>query len=689
MQQELISIALDLTWTWDDRIKNVFTTLSPDLWEESQHNPIAVLHRLGPEGVERQLDRGEVQTALETARRALQEHREHRAELSPAETPVTIAYFSMEFGLTEALPIYSGGLGILAGDHLKAASDVGMPLVGVGLLYRKGFGRQRIDDSGQQYEVFPQSDFNLLPLTRATDGSGRQIHVECPLGGRTLQLAVWRAQVGRVPLVLLDSDVEANASDLRTITDQLYAPEPHRRLPQEVVLGVGGMRALRALGVEATAYHMNEGHGFLVAIERIHQLRRRLQLGLDDATALARAELVFTTHTPVAAGSDYFDPALVRDLLGPYLAEVGFPLDRFLDLGRRSPEDEREPLCTTYVALRTADCAVGVSRLHGEVSRRLWKDAWPGVFAGEVPIGSVTNGVHMPTWVAPEIAALLRRYVFSEWWSLDPDDPRWEGVQSIPGDELWACHRQLRHRLVAFARPRCDGGRLDPEALTIGFSRRFAPYKRANLVLTDRRRLERLLGDPARPLQMIFSGKAHPADLQGKEILHDIVAASRQEARIAFLPDYDIEVARPLVQGADIWLNNPRRFLEASGTSGMKAAANGVLNLSVLDGWWDEAYRPQLGWAIPTGATLENPNPDDGAEAEALYQLLEQEVVPLFYDRGPGGIPERWVSMMRASIRHVAAHFSARRMVLEYYNGCYQRAAHRARELRELARWPG
>jgi starch phosphorylase len=682
-------MALDLTWSWEPKIQGFFQTLDPQLWEESSHNPVVLLARLGPEGISRAMERPEVQAAWEEAQNRLREHRERRPPPLDARAPLLVAYFSLEFGLTEALPIYSGGLGVLAGDHLKAANDLDLPLVGVGLLYRQGFGRQRIDDEGNQYEVYPENRFDELPLERVSVPTG-PLEVEVPLGETAVRAGVWRIRVGRVPLFLLDTDIESNPPELRGITDRLYVPEPQRRLPQEMVLGIGGMRALQAMGIDATVFHMNEGHGFLVAVERIRQLRQQRQLTLEEARLVARAGVIFTTHTPVAAGSDYFDGGLVYDLLNPYLSEVGIGFERFMDLGRERPGDPREPLCTTYVGLRMADHAVGVSRLHGAVSRRLWKDAWPGLPEGQVPIHSVTNGVHMPSWIAPEIAALLCRNVDPHWWELDVEDPRWAGVAQISDAELWAHHQGLRQRLVEAARGRGIGGhQLEPEALTIGFSRRFAAYKRANLLLTDPGRLQALLNRAGRPLQFVFAGKSHPADDKGKTILRDIVHLARQQPRVAFLVDYDIESARLLVHGADVWLNNPRRFLEASGTSGMKAGANGALNLSVLDGWWDEGYTPASGWAIPSGATMDSPSTDDAAEAEALYRLLEREVVPAFYERDGQGVPTRWVAMMRSSLRHVATQFSARRMVLDYFKDCYAPAARRVEQLRLLPDWGG
>jgi starch phosphorylase len=411
---------------------------------------------------------------------------------------------------------------------------------------------------------------------------------------------------------------------------------------------------------------------------------------LEEARLVARAGIVFTTHTPVAAGSDYFEPGLVWDVLNPYLSEVGISFDRFMDLGRQRPGDPRERLCTTYAALRLADQSVGVSRLHGAVSRRLWKDAWRGLPESQVPIGSVTNGVHMPTWIAPAIRDLLRRYVGPDWWDLDGADGRWEAVLEIPAAELWAIHVELKRKLLEKAMLRSDdSASFEVSALTLGFGRRFAPYKRANLLLEDRPRLSRLLRNHKRPIQLLFAGKAHPADGPGKDIVARVVALAREEPGVVFLKDYDIDLARHLVQGVDVWLNNPRRFLEASGTSGMKAGANGVLNVSILDGWWDEGYRPELGWAIPSGATIDRSATDDQAEAEGLFRLLEREVAPVFFERDGDGIPQRWVEMMRASIRHIATEFAARRMVIDYFNTAYAPGARRVEQLRLLPDWGG
>jgi glycogen phosphorylase len=685
VREELNQLAYDLLWTWQPRIEAFFRVLDPELWESTRENPVVVLKQLGDEGVERALERDEVQRAFEGAQAAYRDYYDRHPRFMDANAPLAVAYFSLEFGLAESLPIYSGGLGVLAGDHLKATSDLGLPLVAVGLLYRQGFGRQDIDSSGRQFEVYAENRGSELPV-RKVEG----VEVEAPIGTRSVKIAVWRAQVGRVPLFLLDTDLEANPPDLRNITDRLYVPEPDRRLRQEIVLGIGGVRALRALGIDSGVFHLNEGHSFLCAIERIRELRASRQMTLEEARLVARAGIVFTTHTPIAAGSDYFDSGLVWDLLGPYLSQVGISFDRFMDLGRQRPGDPRERLCTTYAALRLADQSVGVSRLHGAVSRRLWKDAWRGLPEAQVPIGSVTNGVHMPTWVAPQIAELLARYVGPDWWDLDPADGRWHAVNEIPAGDLWSIHCELKKALLAFAGARAETPHeLDVNALTVGFGRRFAPYKRANLLLKDRTRLSRLLRNTRRPVQILFAGKSHPADQPGKEIVAGIVALAREEPRVVFLKDYDIELARHLVHGADVWLNNPRRFLEASGTSGMKAGANGALNVSGLDGWWDEAYRPELGWAIPSAATLDRPEVDDLAEAEGLFRLLEREVVPAYYDRDESGVPRRWVEMMKASIRNVVTQFAARRMVIDYFNTAYAPGARRVEQLRLLPDWGG
>jgi starch phosphorylase len=686
MSREVRRLALDLTWTWEPRIQRLFQALEPAIWDETSHNPMAVIRALGDAGVEQALQREDVRRALDVALEAQREQGASRPRVVPGEDMPPIAYFSLEFGLTDSLPIYSGGLGILAGDHLKAASDLQLPMVGVGLFYKQGFGRQRISEDGDQVEQYLYNHPQLLPL-ELVRADGVPLQVEVPVGAETVHAKVWRVRVGAVPLYLLDTGVETNPPHLRSICDRLYVADPALRLRQEIVLGIGGVRALRAMGIEPGVCHLNEGHSFLAAVEFAASGLRGTSGPLAERIAAAGAPTVFTTHTPVAAGSDFFSSDLVHEALGHYLESVGIDVDEFVRFGRITPEDENEELCTTVVGLREAQRVVGVSQLHGAVSRHLWRHAWPGISDREAPIGAITNGVHMPTWLAPTIAELLVEYVDPRWSDLDPDDSRWAMVAEIPDEELWVVHQTLRRRLVVLAQVRSNStGMMRPDILTIGFSRRFAQYKRANLLLRDPDRLRALAGAAGREVQFIFAGKAHPADGGGKEILRDIVGFSRGEASISFLEDYNMDLARTLVQGADVWLNNPRRLLEASGTSGMKAGANGVLNLSVADGWWDEAYNPQIGWTVASRATIEDPETDDEADADEIYRLLEEEVIPIFYDRDSDGIPRRWVAMMRHSIREVVTRFSARRMVLQYHRELYEPLAQRRVQRKQAAR---
>jgi glycogen phosphorylase len=674
----LRALALNLSWTWDRAPRSVFERLDPALWEKSGHNPVEMLRTLGREEIERRLAQEGMPAMLARAQTVLPGAEGWGADLGGG-----VAYFSMEFGFSDSLPIYSGGLGVLAADQLKAASQLGLPIIGVGMLYGTTFARQAIGKDGEQLSSFPVTDRDSLPV-QLLQRQGSPMRITAPHGNDEVIIQVWKAQVGSVPLLLLDTDVKGNSPALHTITDRLYPADLEQRLSQEIVLGIGGVRALRAAGYDPMLFHLNEGHSFLANLELVREAVGN-GLSVGSAREHVRERCIFTTHTPVAAGSDYFDEDLVRNLLGPFLGEVGVSIKEYMDTGRKHPGDRGERLCTTYVALRSSAASVAVSRLHGSVSRRLWKDAWPGVAEDRVPIGSVTNGVHMPTWVAGEISDLLREHVDERWWDLDPDDRRWHGVDLIPDRVLWEAHSKLRRTLVHHATTaRGDHSLFDPDKLTIGFSRRFAAYKRANLLLRDQNRLVRILGRPGFEVQLVFSGKAHPSDGQGKELLSEIVGFAETEPRLAFITDYNLDVARVLVQGADVWLNNPRRLLEASGTSGMKAGANGALNLSVSDGWWDEGRRSDSGWTIESHVTPDNPDADDEAEAEALYRLLESRVVPLFYDRDPDGLPSGWLAMMRASIRHVASRFSARRMVLDYRTECYLPAARRVLERGDL-----
>jgi glycogen phosphorylase len=556
-----------------------------------------------------------------------------------------VAYFSPEFGLSEGLPLYSGGLGVLAGDHLKSASDLGVPLVAVGLFYREGYFEQALEGDRQE-ERYPALDPERLGLVL------EPVSVELDLAGEPVSARVWRADVGSVRLYLLDAEV----------TDRLYGGDREHRIRQELVLGVGGVRALGALGLEPTVFHMNEGHAAFLGLERARALVEERGLSFAEALELVRVSTVFTTHTPVPAGNEQFDEALARRYLDGLARGCRVTPDELLALGRVDPDEPGFGM--TPLALRISAHANGVSELHGSVSRAMWRGLWPGLPADEVPIGHVTNAVHAPTWLSDELRALLREAGVRP--EAAPDEAGWKGATELDAAVVWAAHTQAKARLLE----RVGGERLDPEVLTLGFARRFAAYKRADLLFSDAERLARLLSHPERPVQIVFAGKAHPADAAGKEILSRVVAHARDpqlHGSVAFLAGYDMALARLLVQGVDVWLNTPRPPEEASGTSGMKAGLNGVLNLSVLDGWWNEAYAPELGWAIPTGVS----ELGDAADADELLRLLEQEIVPAFYERGADGVPGRWARMQAASIAAVGADFSGGRMVAEYVEQLY------------------
>jgi starch phosphorylase len=635
--------------------------------------------------------------------------------------PPLVAYFSLEFGITECLSIFAGGLGILAGDHLKSASDLGVPLAGVGLLYQQGYFQQYLNQSGWQQEAYEDNDFHNLPIELAKGPDGKPAVIEVAFPGRPVYAQVWRAQVGRVPLYLLDTNFERNPrKEDRDITDQLYGGDRDMRIRQEILLGIGGYRALAALGLAPTVFHMNEGHSAFLGLERVRHLMESSRLTFSEARALASASLVFTTHTPVEAGHDYFSADLVDRYFGDYPRMLGISRDEFLSLGRRGPND-RGDFCMTVLALKLSSHRNGVSKLHGEVSRRIWQPLLPGVPAEEVPIGHITNGVHFRSWISLEMNQLYDRYLGPNWPNEPANSDVWQGIDSIPAEELWRTHERRRERLVSWARKRVREQRirrsapqalieaadeiLDPDALTIGFARRFATYKRATLILRDLDRLKRLLLDTARPVQIIFAGKAHPQDGPGKELIRQIASLARERdlgRHLVFLEDYDMAVARYLVQGVDVWLNTPLRPQEASGTSGMKAAANGALNLSTLDGWWDEVwndpFRPAgIGWSIGKGETYDNPEYQDQVEADALYDLLERDVVPTFYDREVDRTPRRWIERMKASIRTLAHFVNTHRMVSDYTREFYLKANEHFRALdadgaaraRGLAAWVG
>jgi starch phosphorylase len=705
----LEELAMNLRWSWDAQTRDVFRWVDPDGWDASVHDPMRLLGLVPRERLDALVDDTGFMRFLGEVRGELQRYLDgDRWFQSRTDSPVrSIAYFSPEFGIAEALPQYSGGLGVLAGDHLKAASDLGVPLVGIGLFYRHGYFRQALSADGWQEERYPDLDPHGMAVTLCTD-----VRVEVDLAGSPLVARVWRAEVGRVPLYLLDADVDENPSDLRDITDRLYGGETEHRLRQEILLGIGGVRALDALGIQAQVFHTNEGHAGFLGLERIRQLVKDPGLSFPEAIEAVRAASVFTTHTPVPAGIDRFPRELMERYFSGWASEVGIDLDELMALGHRPGDLLTERFNMAVMGLRLAGRANAVAKLHGEVSREMFSDLWPDVPVDEVPITSLTNGVHAATWVASEMGDLLARHVLPEWG--EAPNNRWERLIDTPDDEIWRAREHARESLVAFVRQRLRSqliarglsssdvewtdGVLDPRALTIGFARRFATYKRATLLLSQPDRLKALLLSGDRPVQLVFAGKSHPADNAGKELIRQVSAfAADPEVRhrIVFVDDYDISVARALVQGADVWLNNPRRPQEACGTSGMKAALNGGLNLSILDGWWDECFDGDNGWAISSAEHLDDDDRRDALEAGSLFELLERQVVPLFYERWQGPVPRRWIARVKRSLISLGPVVTASRMVRDYTDRLYEptaiqceaQAANGYAAARSLAKW--
>jgi starch phosphorylase len=706
--EHLRDLAHNLWWAWNPEAIALFRRLDRDLWEDTDHNPVLMLGTIRQERLEQVAEDDGFLSHLDRVYREFEAYVHNGSgwyqRTHGQKGNVRIAYFSAEFGLTESLGIYAGGLGILAGDHLKSASDLGLPFVGVGLLYQQGYFRQYLNPDGWQQELYPNNDFYNLPLTLERQLSGAPLTVKVQLPDREVEAQVWRAQAGRVPLYLLDSNIDSNRPEDRDLTDQLYGGDNDMRIRQEIMLGIGGLRALEALGLRPTVCHMNEGHSAFLALERIRLLMEECQLSFAEAREMARAGQVFTTHTPVPAGIDWFHPDLVDRYFSQYYPKLDLSRHDFLGLGRMNPDDANGYFCMAILAMRLANRINGVSQLHARVSRRMWQEAWPQLPVEEIPIMGITNGIHPRSWISHDMADLYDRYLGPRWIEHPAEQDVWQRVMRIPDEELWRTHERRRERLVAFARNTLShqlaqrGSRpaeirqaeevLDPEALTIGFARRFATYKRGTLLFHDAERLARILGDRDHPVQLIFAGKAHPKDNPGKELIRQIIHHARRPGyrnRIVFLEDYDMVVARYLVQGVDVWLNTPRRPHEASGTSGMKATANGALNLSVLDGWWDEGYTPETGWAIGRGEEYADDQAEyqDRVEANAIYDLLEKEIVPLFYERGRDGLPRGWIAKMKAAMRDHAGVFNTNRMVREYTERCYLPSAARGQRLWE------
>ena len=705
----LETLAMNLRWAWDNQTRDLFRWVDPEQWDASIHDPVRLLGLVPLEvldelaadpGFMRFLD--EVHTELEGY---LSKPRWFQAEGGAALR--SVAYFSPEFGIAEALPQYSGGLGVLAGDHLKAASDLGVPLVGVGLFYRHGYFRQELSVDGWQQERYPDLDPYAMAVTLCEG-----VRVQVDLGDQPIIAQVWRADVGRVPLYLLDADVDENSPELRRVTDRLYGGDVEHRLRQEILLGIGGVRALQALEVPAQVFHTNEGHAGFLGLERIRQAIVERGLSYVEAIEAVRSASIFTTHTPVPAGIDRFPPELIEKYFAGWAADCGVSIDELLQLGHRDGDPADERFNMAVMGLRLAGRSNAVSKLHGEVSREMFSDLWPDVPTDELPITSVTNGVHAKTWVSAEMSDLLSRYVLPEWDEAGSD--RWDRIEEARDDDVWRAKEQGRGQLVAFIRQRlketslarglspsdvtwCDEV-LDSKALTVCFARRFATYKRATLLLSQPERLKSLVLSGDRPVQFVFAGKAHPADETGKGLIREIVAFAADlgiRHRFVFIEDYDIAVARTLCQGADVWLNTPRRPQEACGTSGMKAALNGGLNCSILDGWWDELFNGENGWAISSAEQLDDDDRRDEIEANSLFEILERQIVPLFYERFEGPVPRRWVRRIKSSLRSLGPEVSAARMVRDYVNDLYEPTARQAdrmaeddyRPARDLAAW--
>jgi starch phosphorylase len=698
IQERLWALARNLWWSWDPDSTSLFLDLDPIRWRELNHNPVALLSEIPLEEIERRAEEQVLHSRINYAYRRLREYLENDHTWGTRHAGILrarpVGYFSAEFGLHESLPIYSGGLGVLSGDHLKSASDLDIPLVGVGLFYGQGYFRQRLDRNDWQQEEYLESDVNQLPMERAIGANGEPVMVQIETYSGVIRAKVWRLRVGRCDLFLLDSNIDGNAPEDRNLSSRLYGGDRRVRIRQELLLGVGGYRALRAMGITPGVLHLNEGHSGFGLLEAI--VCRMVDEGLSFEQAAPRVsrETVFTTHTPVPAGHDRFEPSLIEEHLGPLRQSLGLSQDVLLALGRENPSNPNEEFCMTVLGLRLSRRANAVSALHGQVSRAMWTGLYPGRAEDAVPIGHITNGVHVPTWLAPQMFRLYDRHLGAGWHDHGSEARIWEGIDSIDDGELWETHLSLKARLLEFVRRRAIQQAelrgesvvtlqaleriLSLDALTIGFARRFATYKRANLILAEMDRLEAIVNDAKRPVQFVFAGKSHPLDEPGKRMLQQIAQLARDPKfrdKFVFVEDYDVNVARHFVQGVDVWLNNPRRPLEASGTSGQKVVLNGGLNFSILDGWWAEAYDGLNGFAIGTGKTHSDVILHDRRDGDDLYRVLSNEVVPLYYQRDRDGLPRGWIKRMKRTIRTLGWRFNADRMVMDYTRQCYIPAA--------------
>jgi starch phosphorylase len=696
-QERLWALARNMWWSWDHDASGLFRDIDPLRWSQLNHSPVALLSEYPLPKLEARANELALHSRINYAYRRLREYEDAErtwgARHAGILRPRPVAYFSAEFGVHESLPVYSGGLGVLAGDHIKSASDLGIPLVGVGLFYGQGYFRQRLDRDGWQREEYLETDVSQLPMETAIGINGRPVLVQVDTRHGAIYAKVWRVKVGRCDLLLLDSDVEGNTPEDRELTSRLYGGDGRVRVHQELLLGVGGLRALKALGITPGVLHLNEGHSGFAVLEAIRQRMEEEGIGFEKAVPRVAREVVFTTHTPVPAGHDRFDADLIEEHLGPLREALTLSKEAFMALGRENPESD-ERFCMTVLGLRLSRRANAVSSLHGEVSRAMWTNLFQGKPEDAVPIGHITNGVHVPTWLAPQMFRLYDRHLGTGWHLRSSEAKIWDGIENVDDGELWETHFHLKSRMIEFVRRRAvrqaarrDESRdvlqqleraLSPDALTIGFARRFATYKRANLILADIEKMASMVNDPKRPVQFVFAGKAHPLDEPGKRVLQQIAQLMRDSQfsdKIIFIEDYDINVGRHLTQGVDVWLNNPRRPLEASGTSGQKVVLNGGLNLSILDGWWAEAYDGMNGFAIGTGRTHSDMNVHDTRDGDDLMRVLRDEVIPLYYQRDRDGLPRGWIKRMKHTIRTLGWRFNADRMVMDYTLQCYVPAA--------------
>ena len=698
IHEKLCELAGNLWWSWQPDVTAIFRDIDPQLWRSTSHNPILLLREYPPEKLELRAREEVLHSRINAAYREWQEYMESKETWGRTHAGVLgfrpAAYFSAEFGLHESFRIYSGGLGVLAGDHLKSASDLGVPLVGVGLFYHEGYFTQKVDKNGWQQEEYILADPSSLPINEATLADGTPAVIDIVTRTGTIHAKVWQMDVGRVPLYLLDTNVTQNSPEDRQLTSRLYGGDQRMRIRQELLLGVGGVKALYALGIKPRVIHMNEGHSAFAPLEIIRMRMNDDGLSFDDALRETAACGVFTTHTPVPAGHDRFDGGLVEEHLGPLREQLGLDYEGLLGMGRVDPNNHGESFCMTVLAFKTSRRANAVSNLHGVVSRRMWRNLWPWRSEEEIPIGHITNGVHVSTWLSQQMRALYDRMLPANWYLRTGEPKVWAGFQKVKATELWETHQALKSRLIVFARYRLTAQArrhklddaavarlqnvLDPQHLLIGFARRFAPYKRADLVMQDLELLENLVTHAERPVQFVFAGKAHPADEYGKQIMQRISRITQEpsfQGRVVFLEDYDINMGRHLVQGVDVWLNNPRRPLEASGTSGQKVVLNGGLNLSILDGWWAEAFDGENGFAIGDGLIHANQEIQDARDAEALVHSLQNEVIPLYYTRDQDDIPRGWIQRMRRAVSTLGWRFNADRMVMDYVQESYVPAA--------------